>query len=306
MDFIYKNFTRSIFYSSKAVMGHGLNEWVPTNVNYVLFINKEGSVFNFKNIKMLFRHLVSFLMTLYEYRPYLTTLVVNGFPKRYSYIDLNIIKVLLSKFSKFFLIHWIPGILTNRKVIFTCLFKNKHNIFKNRLKYTWFDSNWYGFHLLKRLPALIFLLSISERFLNARDEAKKLNIPTVAIVDTNADSATVTFPFYGNDDSAMSIQFYLRLFKSIILTSRKMCNIRLKSNFQISSKLCIEMEYNYKSDKVKEIIKRGKDHLKNNKFYNMFNFINSNFDLKNKILDLLKRKLIFETLQHYFIKKKKF
>jgi len=164
MQFAYKNFTRFRFYQSGAVLGHSFNEWVPTNVDYVLFINKEGSFFNFKNLTMLFRNLVSFLMTLFEYRPYATTLVVNGFPRRYSYFDLDMIKAVLSRFSKFFLIHWIPGILTNRKVIFTCLQKNKHNLFRNRLKYKWFDSNWYGFYLLKRLPSIIFLLSVSERF----------------------------------------------------------------------------------------------------------------------------------------------
>jgi len=130
-----------------------------------------------------------------------------------------------------------------------------------------------------------------------------LNIPTVGIVDTNADAATVTFPFYGNDDSAKSIQFYLRLFKSIILTSRKFCNLRLQSNFQISSKLCIEKEYNYESEKFKEVIRRGKENLKSNKLSFNKNFVNINFDLKNKILDLLKKRVIFETIQYFFTKK---
>ena len=41
-------------------------------------------------------------------------------------------------------------------------------------------------------------------------EAKKLNIPTFAIVDTNADPNEVDFPIPGNDDAAKSIEIVVR------------------------------------------------------------------------------------------------
>ena len=42
-------------------------------------------------------------------------------------------------------------------------------------------------------------------------EARKLNIPVVAILDTNCDPDGITFPVPGNDDAARAIQLYCDL-----------------------------------------------------------------------------------------------
>ena len=41
-------------------------------------------------------------------------------------------------------------------------------------------------------------------------EAKRLNIPTIAIVDTNADPSLVTYPIAGNDDAIRAIRIVLQ------------------------------------------------------------------------------------------------
>ena len=56
------------------------------------------------------------------------------------------------------------------------------------------------------------------RELNAVREAKILDIPTVAICDTNANPELVDYPVPGNDDAARAIQLYCDLFVDAILS----------------------------------------------------------------------------------------
>lgn len=57
---------------------------------------------------------------------------------------------------------------------------------------------------LNRLPAAIFVVDILKEHI-AIAEAKKLSIPTFAIVDTNSDPRLVDFPIPANDDASKSI-----------------------------------------------------------------------------------------------------
>jgi len=59
---------------------------------------------------------------------------------------------------------------------------------------------------LSRLPAALFIVDIHKEHI-AVAEAKKLNIPTFAIVDTNSDPNLVDFPIPANDDSSNSVKF---------------------------------------------------------------------------------------------------
>jgi small subunit ribosomal protein S2 len=62
---------------------------------------------------------------------------------------------------------------------------------------------------LTRLPAAIFIVDIVKEHI-AVAEAKRLNIPTFAIVDTNSNPNLVDFPIPGNDDASKSIDLILR------------------------------------------------------------------------------------------------
>ncbi len=61
---------------------------------------------------------------------------------------------------------------------------------------------------LNRLPSAIFIVDILKENI-ALAEAKKLNIPTFAIVDTNSDPRMVDFPIPANDDASKSISLIL-------------------------------------------------------------------------------------------------
>lgn len=63
---------------------------------------------------------------------------------------------------------------------------------------------------LNRLPAALFIVDIKKEHI-AVAEAKRLNIPTFALVDTNSNPNLVDFPIPGNDDASKSIRKILEV-----------------------------------------------------------------------------------------------
>ena len=62
---------------------------------------------------------------------------------------------------------------------------------------------------LSKLPSAIFVVDIMKEHI-AIAEARKLNIPTFAIVDTNSDPNLVDFPIPANDDASKSISLIIK------------------------------------------------------------------------------------------------
>ena len=62
---------------------------------------------------------------------------------------------------------------------------------------------------MTRLPAAVFVVDIIKEHI-AISEARKLNIPTFAIVDTNSDPNKVDFAIPANDDSSTSIRIVVQ------------------------------------------------------------------------------------------------
>jgi small subunit ribosomal protein S2 len=79
--------------------------------------------------------------------------------------------------------------------------KERLQISRERAK---LEKNLGSISDLSRLPAALFIVDISKEHI-AVAEAKKLSIPTFAIVDTNSNPNEVDFPIPANDDAAKSI-----------------------------------------------------------------------------------------------------
>jgi small subunit ribosomal protein S2 len=72
-----------------------------------------------------------------------------------------------------------------------------------------------GIAELNRLPAALFVIDVKREHI-AVAEAKKLNIPVFAMVDTNSDPSDIDFPIPANDDAFKSISILTKyLGKSI-------------------------------------------------------------------------------------------
>jgi len=65
-------------------------------------------------------------------------------------------------------------------------------------------------------PDLIILIDTNKEHI-ARKEANTLNIPIVAIVDSNSDPDNIEYPVPGNDDAIRSITYYCNVFSAAVL-----------------------------------------------------------------------------------------
>jgi len=66
------------------------------------------------------------------------------------------------------------------------------------------------------LPDIIFIIDTNKEAL-AVQEANKLGIPVVAILDSNSDPAGINYPIPGNDDALRAIQTYCDLISGAVL-----------------------------------------------------------------------------------------
>ena len=66
------------------------------------------------------------------------------------------------------------------------------------------------------IPDLMFVIDTNKEGI-AIQEARKLNIPVIAILDTNCDPQGITYPVPGNDDAARALQLYCDLMADSVL-----------------------------------------------------------------------------------------
>ena len=76
------------------------------------------------------------------------------------------------------------------------------------------------FSNMKKVPEMIFIIDTNTESLAVK-EAIKLQIPIVAILDSNSDPTGINFPIPGNDDARRSINLYCDLLKSTIKDAEK-------------------------------------------------------------------------------------
>jgi small subunit ribosomal protein S2 len=67
------------------------------------------------------------------------------------------------------------------------------------------DRTRGGIRRMQRLPSAVWIVDTKKEHL-AVDEAKKLGIPVIAILDTNCDPDGISYPVPGNDDAIRSIK----------------------------------------------------------------------------------------------------
>ncbi len=120
---------------------------------------------------------------------------------------------------------WLGGMLTNWKTIQTSIKRlrqleelmaredtglTKKEILSLSREQGKLEKSLGGIKSMGGIPDMIFLIDTTLEEL-AIQEAKKLGIPVVAIVDTNASVENITYPVPGNDDATRAIKLYCRL-----------------------------------------------------------------------------------------------
>ncbi|MCR5527940.1 MAG: 30S ribosomal protein S2 [Saccharofermentans sp.] len=116
---------------------------------------------------------------------------------------------------------WLGGTLTNFKTIKTRVARllelremetdgtfsvlPKKEVAKLKLEMEKLDKNLGGLVGMNKLPAALFVVDTKKEHL-AVAEARRLNIPIVAIVDTNCDPDEVDYVIPGNDDAIRAVK----------------------------------------------------------------------------------------------------
>jgi small subunit ribosomal protein S2 len=107
---------------------------------------------------------------------------------------------------------------------------------------------------LNRLPSAIFVVDINKEHI-AVAEAKKLNIPTFAIVDTNSNPNLVDFPIPSNDDASKAIDLIVKIMVDAVeegLSERKVERGKKEVEMeQVSSESATVDGHSLNEDKMK-------------------------------------------------------
>jgi small subunit ribosomal protein S2 len=85
-----------------------------------------------------------------------------------------------------------------------------------------------GIQDMKKLPGAIFVIDTEKEHI-AIKEAKKLGIPTIAVVDTNCDPSNIDYVIPGNDDAIRSIRLFARLISESCIEGAKVHQEKLRA-----------------------------------------------------------------------------
>ena len=137
--------------------------------------------------------------------------------------------------SQFYVNHrWLGGMLTNWKTISNSIkkYKNltsdlkkentgftKKEILKMGIQRDKLERSLGGISEMKKIPDMIFIIDTNIEDLAVK-ESIKLNIPIVAILDTNSDPVGIDYPIPGNDDARRAINLYCDLIKETIIDAQ--------------------------------------------------------------------------------------
>ncbi len=114
-------------------------------------------------------------------------------------------------------------------------------------------KNLTGIKDMETLPGAIFIID-PKREQIAINEARKLKIPIISVVDTNCNPDVIDCPIPGNDDAIRSVALFTKIISDAILESDKEVGIQIIENLNEED---LMKEIEIKNDKSDSIEERG-------------------------------------------------
>ena len=131
---------------------------------------------------------------------------------------------------------WLGGMLTNFRTMRTRIDRlaqlrkmeedgtfamlPKKEVIKHQAEIEKLEKYLGGVKEMKKLPAALFIVD-PRKERNAIAEARKLNIPIVAIVDTNCDPDEIDYVIPGNDDAIRAVKLIAGAMADAVLEGRQ-------------------------------------------------------------------------------------
>ena len=211
--------------------GHNVRRWNPKMDDYIFGVRNNIHIFD---LRITLEALNSSLVKIHETVSKSGKILFVGTKKQCA----ESVKELAESSNNFFVNkRWLGGTLTNWKTISNSI--NRLNELENTINDPAFTNSVSKKELLERSrekdklhlnlggikdlngkPDLIVIMDIIKDKL-AVLEAKKLNIPIVGIVDTNADPEMIDYVIPGNDDAIRSINLYKKYFLETMNDARQ-------------------------------------------------------------------------------------
>jgi small subunit ribosomal protein S2 len=127
---------------------------------------------------------------------------------------------------------WLGGMLTNFETIKKSLFRLKkiekmeidgtfENLTKKEVSRLLkekgrMEKNLGGIKEMKELPGVIFVIDTKKEAI-AIAEARRMNIPIIAVVDTNCNPEGIDYPIPGNDDAIRAITLFTQIIANAVI-----------------------------------------------------------------------------------------
>jgi small subunit ribosomal protein S2 len=223
--------------------GHNVRRWNPKMENYIFGVRNNIHIFD---LRITLETLNISLVKIHETVAKSGKILFVGTKKQCA----ESVKELAETSNNFFINkRWLGGTLTNWKTISNSI--NRLNELENTINDPAFTNSVSKKELLERSrekdklhlnlggikdlngkPDLIVIFDVVKDKL-AVLEAKKLNIPIVGIVDTNADPELIDYVIPGNDDAIRSINLYTKYFLETMNDARQFSKDQIEAEKEV-------------------------------------------------------------------------
>ena len=247
--------------------GHRSKYWNPKMEPYIYTTHKKLHIINLEKSSERFNEAAKYIQKLVSNNGKLmfigTKRAASDIVKKYS--DLTSMPYVNNR--------WLGGLLTNFNTIRKSISKledlrtrlknqkiynlSKKQIIDLKRDIERLEKNLLGIQNLTKLPDAIFVVDTRyERI--AIQEANKLNIPVIALVDSNNSFEGVDYMIPANDDAMSSIDLFLKSISEIILQNKPKKTSQ-SSDVTSDQKKSIKAKKVVKTSEVKKVVKPQRD-----------------------------------------------
>ncbi|MCK4336764.1 MAG: 30S ribosomal protein S2, partial [Candidatus Aminicenantes bacterium] len=210
--------------------GHQTRRWNPKMKDYIFGQRNGIYIIDLQKTIKMFKEALQFIQEVSESGK---DILIVGTKKQAQ----DIVKEMAEKCESFY-VHqrWLGGLLTNFNVIrgsvaklieleemkedgrWDLLTKKEQSKFEK--VYRKLSKNLGGIKNMQNLPGAVVIIDSTKEDI-AIQEAQKLKIPIIAVVDTNGDPENIDYPIPGNDDAVRAIELFTTKIAESIMDGKK-------------------------------------------------------------------------------------
>jgi small subunit ribosomal protein S2 len=219
--------------------GHQTRYWNPKMAPYIFGARGKIHIINLEKTLPLFNDATNFISGLAQKRG--TILFVGTKRSARDAVKEEAIRCGMPYIA----LRWLGGALTNFRTIKQSVSRLKeleaaetdgtfeklvkHEVLQRRRERDKLEGSLGGIKNMDRLPDALFVIDIGNENI-AIQEARKLGIPVIAVVDTNYDPSLIDYPIPGNDDAIRAVQLYARAIADAVLEGKAAAPIIANQN----------------------------------------------------------------------------